>query len=173
VAVLVGVVGLSLVRSARSSGEPQLSGALKAVLEQQGCTVDSRSDAGQKHVPAATYSVDPPAGGDHDPKPAPAGFYDQTNVPADGHLVHSMEHGFVVVWYRPIGLDDDRLDELRGLADRHRWVLVAPRLTLTTPYAATAWHRRLLCPDGTDVVGGPIATFVTQFRDKGPEKGFV
>lgn len=36
--------------------------------------------------------------------------------------------------------------------------------------AATAWHRRLLCPDGTD---GPIGTFVSAFRDQGPEKGFV
>lgn len=173
VAVLVGVVGLSLVRSARSSGEPPLSAALRASLEQQGCTVDTLSDKGQKHVPAATYSVDPPAGGDHDSKPSPAGFYDIGNVPADGHLVHSLEHGFVIVWYRPMGLADGRLNELRGLADRHRWVLVAPRLTMTTPFAATAWHRRLLCPDGTDLVGGPIGTFVTGFRDQGPEKGFV
>jgi uncharacterized protein DUF3105 len=171
-AVLAGLVGFNLVRASRSSDTPELSGALRASLEQQGCTVDSRSDNGQKHVPAATYSVDPPAGGDHDPVPSPAGFYDMTNVPADRHLVHSMEHGFVIVWYRPMALAPGRLDELRGLADRHRWVLVAPRLTMTTSLAATAWHRRLLCPDGTDL-GGPIRTFITEFRDKGPEKGFV
>jgi hypothetical protein len=172
VAVLVGVLGLSLVRSARSSGEAPLSGALRASLEQQDCTVDSRRDEGQKHVPAATYSVDPPAGGDHDPVPSPAGFYDEGNVPSDGHLVHSLEHGFVIVWYRPTALRDDLLRELRGLADRHRWVLVAPRITLPRGFAATAWHRRLLCPDGADL-RGPISTFVTEFRDKGPEKGFV
>ena len=172
VAVLVGVVGLSLIRSARSSGEPLLSDALKASLEQQGCTLDSRTDKGQKHVPAATYSVDPPAGGDHDPRPSPSGFYDDGNVPADGHLVHSLEHGFVVVWYRPMGLQDDRLRELRALADRRRWVLVAPRVTLPTGVAATAWHRRLLCPDGSDL-RGPITAFIKGFRDKGPEKGFV
>ncbi|MGH9009047.1 MAG: DUF3105 domain-containing protein [Acidimicrobiia bacterium] len=62
------------------------------------------------------------------------------------------------------------MDGLRDLARRHRWVLVVPRPSLPTALAATAWHRRLLCPDGAD---GPIGTFVTAFRNQGPEKGFV
>ncbi len=118
---LVGVVGLNMVRGSRSGGEaPKLSEALRASLEQGGCTVDSRADNGQAHVTAPTYSVNPPAGGDHLSGPAPAGFYEMANVPADGRLVHSLEHGCV--------------------------------------------------PDGA---GGPIGTFVTAFRDQGPEKGFV
>ena len=59
---------------------------------------------------------------------------------------------------------------LRDLAGRYRWVLVAPRPSMPTALAATAWHRRLLCPDGAQ---GPIGTFVTAFRNQGPEKGFV
>jgi len=170
--LLVGFVGLSLVRSSRSGGDPapKLTGRLRSSLEQDGCTVDSRSDGGQRHVPAATYSVDPPAGGDHDPVPAPAGFYDTTTVPTDGHLVHSLEHGFVVVWYRPAAVAPATLDGLRDLARRARWVLVAPRPSMPTPLAATAWHRRLLCPDGAS---SPIDTFATAFRNQGPEKGFV
>jgi hypothetical protein len=171
-AVLAGVVGLTLVRSARSEigSSPKLSSALQGSLEQNGCTVDGRFDSGQRHVPAATYSVDPPAGGDHDPVPAPAGFYDGATVPTDGHLVHSLEHGFVVVWYRPEAVARATLDGLRDLARAHKWVLVASRPSMSTPLAATAWHRRLLCPDGAT---GPIGTFVTAFRDQGPEKGFV
>jgi len=118
----------------------------------------------------ATYTIDPPAGGDHDPMPAPAGFYDTTDVPTDGHLVHSLEHGFVVIWYRPGSVSSSTVDGLRDLARRHRWVLVAPRPSLPTALAATAWHRRLLCPDGAS---GPIGNFVTAFRNQGPEKGFV
>jgi uncharacterized protein DUF3105 len=168
---LVSVVGLNLVRGSGSSGEdPKLSGALRASLEQGGCTVDSRADKGQAHVAAATYSVNPPAGGDHDSVPSPAGFYDMANVPADGHLVHSLEHGFVVIWYRPNGVAPATVDGLRELAGRHRWVLVVPRPSLPTALAATAWHRRLLCPDGAD---GPIGNFVAAFRNQGPEKGFV
>ena len=166
---LLGVVGISLVRH-RSSSSPPLSGSLRAALEQAGCTVDSRSDPGRTHGPLATYAVDPPAGGDHDPVPAPAGFYDSGDVPTDGHLVHSLEHGFVIVWYRPGAVGAATLDGLRDLAGRHRWVLVAPRPSLPTPLAVTAWHRRLLCPDGAT---GPIGDFVTDFRNQGPEKGFV
>jgi hypothetical protein len=168
---LVGVVGISMMRGRGSSSEaPRLSAALRASLEQNGCTVDSRADKGQAHVPAATYSVNPPSGGDHDSVPSPAGFYDLANVPADGHLVHSLEHGFVVVWYQPEGVTPATLDGLRELARRHRWALVAPRPSLPTALAATAWHRRLLCPDGAH---GPIGNFVTAFRNQGPEKGFV
>jgi hypothetical protein len=170
--VLLSVVGFNLVRGSgpSSDGAPKLSGELQASLEQGGCTVDSQTDKGQAHVKAPTYSVNPPAGGDHDSVPSPAGFYDLGNVPADGHLVHSLEHGFVVVWYRPEGVRQASLDGLRDLAARHRWVLIVPRPSLPTPLAGTAWHRRLLCPDGAT---GPIGNFVTAFRDQGPEKGFV
>ena len=172
VAGLLGLTGIRLLGH-RSNAAPALSGTLLASLRRDGCTVDASSDPGRTHVPAATYRIDPPAGGDHDPVPAPAGFYDATDVPADGHLVHSLEHGFVIVWYRPEPAPSTTLDGLRDLARRDRWVLVAPRPSMPTPLAATAWHRRLLCPESAAGPGGPIATFVDSFRDKGPEKGFV
>ena len=169
--VLVGFVGFNLVRNARSNGEPPaLPAELRASLEQGGCTVDSRYDKGQKHVDSVAYSVNPPAGGDHASAASRAGFYDMANAPADVNLVHSLEHGFVVIWYRPDGVEAATVDRLRELARLHKWVLVVPRPSLPTAVAATAWHRRLLCPETAD---GPIATFVTAFRDQGPEKGFV
>jgi hypothetical protein len=67
------------------------------------------------------------------------------------------------------------VDRLRDLAGSHRWVIVVPRLPLPTALAATAWHRRLLCPDSADPLraDGPLASFVSAFRNAGPEKGFV
>ena len=174
--LLLGAVGLSLARGSGSGDDaPQLSGPLRESLEQGGCTVDSRADNGQDHVTSATYSVNPPAGGDHLSAPAPAGFYDMANLPADGNLVHSLEHGFVVVWYRPDGVSAATVDGLRELARSRRWVLVVPRPSLPTALAATVWHRRLLCPDGGDPLrrDGPLGNFVTAFRNQGPEKGFV
>ena len=168
---LLGIVGVSLLAGRRGSGgERPVSGALRTSLERDGCTLDTRSDPGRAHVPQATYHLDPPAGGDHDPVPSPAGFYDTTDVPTDGHLVHSLEHGFVIVWYQPAATSAATLDGLRDLARRHRWVLVAPRPSMPTALAATAWHRRLLCPGDTT---GPIGNFVTAFRNQGPEKGFA
>ncbi|HKY77066.1 MAG TPA: DUF3105 domain-containing protein [Acidimicrobiia bacterium] len=174
--VLLGAVGLSLARGSGSGDDaPQLSGPLRESLEQNGCTVDSRADKGQKHVTSASYSVNPPAGGDHLAAATPAGFYNLANVPADGNLVHSLEHGFVVVWYRPDGVSGATVDGLRELARSRKWVLVVPRPTLPTALAVTAWRRRLLCPDAADALraDGPIGNFVTAFRNQGPEKGFV
>jgi hypothetical protein len=169
---LVIVIGLNLARGSGSKGDgtPKLPEALRASLEQDGCKVDDKADQGQRHVSSVTYSVNPPAGGDHDPIPAPAAFYDLANAPGDGHLVHSLEHGFVIVWYRPDGVAPATVEGLRDLASRHRWVLAVPRPSLPTALAATAWHRRLLCPEGAT---GPIGNFVTAFRNQGPEKGFV
>ncbi|HET9772254.1 MAG TPA: hypothetical protein VFS16_15275, partial [Acidimicrobiia bacterium] len=75
-AVFLVVVGISLLRGSPSDAPPNLSRALRASLEQDGCTVDSRSDPGRAHTPAASYAVNPPAGGDHDAVPSKPGFYD-------------------------------------------------------------------------------------------------
>ena len=168
--VLVGFVGLSLVRGPLEAAPAADRSA--AVRPGAGRLHGGRAapiPAGPTSPPPPTRSTRP-AGGDHDPVPSPAGFYDPADVPTDGHLVHSLEHGFVVVWYRPEAVAPATVDGLRDLARRHRWVLVAPRPSMPTALAATAWHRRLLCPDGA---AGPIGNFVTAFRNHGPEKGFV
>jgi Protein of unknown function (DUF3105) len=46
-------------------------------------------------------------------------------------------------------------------------VLVVPRASMPTPVAATAWHRRLLCPAFEQ---SAFDLFVRTYRDKGPEK---
>jgi hypothetical protein len=180
VAGLLGALGIRLLGGApgaRSAEPPALTVALRTSLEQDGCRADDLADPGRAHIPAASYAVDPPAGGDHDPLPASAGFYGATDVPADGHLVHALEHGFVIVWFRPAATPPATLDGLHDLARRDRWVLVAPRPSMAAALAATSWHRRLLCPDGAVAMAagaeGPIESFAGAFRDQGPEKGFV
>ncbi len=43
------------------------------------------------------YSSNPPAGGKHFPIWAKPGVYDR--FVSDGYFIHSMEHGYVIVWY--------------------------------------------------------------------------
>jgi hypothetical protein len=87
-------------------------------------------------------------------------------MPADGNLVHSLEHGFVVLWHRP-DLADAQLDQLLDVAQAYeRDVLVVPRASLATPVAATAWHKRLQCPSTEPDV---LQRFVAEFRNVGPE----
>jgi len=166
VAVLA-LLAITIVNSRRSNdrvvSDVEASGA---------CKYDSRNDrdggAGQNHVNGdITYDVDPPAGGDHNPSPSPAGIFTMANTPPDANIVHSLEHGYVTLWHRP-DLDSAGLDQLRELARRYdRDVLLAPRASLPVPVAATAWHRRLLC-ERPDVAS--LERFVTAYRNKGPEK---
>lgn len=145
------------------------------ILTANGCTFDTRHDgtASQQsdHIGNPTYAVDPPAGGAHTPSAASPGFYRAGQpVPRDGQLVHATEHGFVVLWYRSdLGAADAAAVE--ALSDRFgRELIIAPRPSLDGPVAVTAWHRRLLCPV---VDSAAIAHFTTEFRDQGPEKGYL
>ena len=143
-------------------------------LESGGCEVDSKADAdagsvqSRNHVPAPTYKVNPPAGGNHLAQAAGPGVYTLANAPPEGQIVHSMEHGYVVLWHAP-DLPADRVEELRTLANKHdRDVLMVPRAGMPVPVAATAWHRRLLCGGPPDMVA--LEKFIVDFRNKGPEK---
>lgn len=145
--------------------------ALRARLTAGSCTFDTRSDptdrGTQSHVASPTYEVDPPAGGNHMPAAAAPAVYGAESVPPDGRLVHALEHGDVVLWYRP-GLDQEALDALTAVAERYtNDVLVVPRRSLEQTVAATAWGKRLLCGE---LEPGRIAEFVRAYRDKGPEQ---
>ncbi|HEX2698897.1 MAG TPA: DUF3105 domain-containing protein [Acidimicrobiales bacterium] len=136
------------------------------------CTYDTKADktssTGQKHVPPASYEVDPPAGGNHTPEAAVSGDYSGgDDVPTDFRIVHALEHGYVTVWYRP-DLGEQELAAVRKPFDRYPDdVLVVPRASLGGKVAATAWGRRLLC---TDVEPAQLTEFVRLYRNKGPEK---
>jgi hypothetical protein len=140
-------------------------------LEAGECRFDRESDEdagqGRNHVTGSVdYRTDPPAGGNHSATAASPNVYSNP-VPPDEQLVHAMEHGDIVLWHRP-DAGPDLLDELRSLADRYEGdVLVVPRASMPTPVAATAWHRRLLCPTFERAA---LDLFVSSFRDKGPEK---
>ncbi|HEX2273045.1 MAG TPA: DUF3105 domain-containing protein [Acidimicrobiales bacterium] len=165
VLLVVGVV-VAVVVSNRTANEATISR-----LEAGSCEFDRRSDRdsgpGRNHVPNPTYSVNPPAGGDHDPQAASAGNFTAESTPTDGQIVHAMEHGYVVLWYKP-DVPADAQTRLRDLFAKHsRDVLLVPRASLPTPVAATAWERRLLCGDA-DIAA--LDLFITSFRNQGPEK---
>ena len=49
--------------------------------------------------PLSTYPSTPPASGPHNPSPLDAGVYSQ--APDVYRVIHSMEHGAVIIWYAP------------------------------------------------------------------------
>jgi hypothetical protein len=74
-----------------------------------------------------------------------------------------MEHGYVVVWFKP-GL----ADEVRPVREAFpRDVLLVERAQMDSRVAATAWGHRLLC-DGVNL--DALKQFASDFRNQGPEK---
>ncbi len=170
-AIALGVVAVVVVTVMVSgANDKKAADKLETQLTAGDCKLDSQHDGGRDHVASPTFSVDPPAGGDHLAQAAAAGAYDSGPVPADGNLVHALEHGFIVLWYKP-GISADDLDGLLTIADEHSdATLVVPRPSLDVPIAATAWHKRLLCPS---FERDTLVEFVEGYRDQGPEKGFM
>jgi hypothetical protein len=72
-----------------------------------GCdpVVEDAATGNQDHVPdgtKVTYAQTPPDSGSHYANPAPftKHFYAEADRPAVETLVHNLEHGYTVVWYR-------------------------------------------------------------------------
>jgi len=134
--------------------------------------IETFPDEGNTHVPVGTpidYQTDPPTSGNHYPDPQPGGYY--TAPVASGFLVHSMEHGGVIIYYDASRLTADNLLALQALAAQHpgtfSQVVVVPRTDPTYAIILTAWtHRlRLEAYDQARIEG-----FMTLFLGNGPEK---
>lgn len=124
------------------------------------------AEMGRNHVPVGTvvtYNSNPPTSGPHYAEWTRAGIYDQ--APDDRNLVHSLEHGYVIIFYH----DKTLKDRLAKLAqDLRVWkLIVIPRDNLDAPLALTAWTRILKLQS---VDEAKIRDFVNTFRDAGPEK---
>lgn len=100
---------------------------------------------GHTHIPEGsptpTYNSNPPTSGPHYAGLARPGSYDYA-LP-DPLLVHNMEDGYVILWYR-MGDDEHnqaRIRELEAASQGYRRVVIVPRENLDTEYALTAWTR--------------------------------
>jgi hypothetical protein len=171
VVALVAFVILPSASRAQTRAAGPSTVRLEAAAAAAGGTLDNRFDPGVYHEASPLYEVDPPAGGNHASRPAAPGDYPLASAPTDGAVVHSLEHGYVAVWYRP-DLDPDDLAALRDvLATYPRDVLLIARPSLATgptPVAATAWHHRLLLPSPPDAKA--VLEFVRTYRNQGPER---
>ena len=130
-------------------------------------------DEGSEHVAPGepiTYTNYPPTSGKHYPGTAELGFsYKEI---AEGYLVHSMEHGVIVLYYRP-DLPESVKESLRKLftqlpldKDGLIKLIVTPYPKLKTPMALAAWTR-LLPLSKFDFL--QIWTFYHAWVSKGPE----
>ena len=109
------------------------------------------------------YASATPTSGTHAPNAPRCGVI-TGGLPLE-FAVHALEHGVVVVWYRP-DLEDDVLPDLTSIMqewDSH--VIVAPNPRISEPLIATAWNRLMRF----NAVGPDVAEFIDVYRRRGPE----
>ena len=142
---------------------------LEEAADAAGCEVEQNESEGNEHVDGpVSYRTNPPSSGNHFVVPADDGAY--TSAPPTEHLVHSLEHGRILIQYRP-DVPDDVKGDFKALFDEDPYhVLLAPNET-DMPYevAATTWTRTLGCPEMNDEVFDAVRAFRDEYRDKGPE----
>jgi Protein of unknown function (DUF3105) len=142
-----------------------LDGAVKAA----GCTLQSKKIEGRDHVlTKVNYKTAPPTSGPHNPVPAHDGAY--LKSPGNEHLVHALEHGRVIYWFKPTTPVAIRGD-LKALYDEDKPLVVLTPDTAPFPYqvAATAWGKLLGCPKYNTKVPDAFRAFRDAYRLKGPE----
>jgi hypothetical protein len=128
---------------------------------------------GNTHVPPGTvinYRDHPPASGNHYGNPAPPGVYPEGLPP--GNWVHSLEHGYIVLAYRPPTNPEmlKQFDEMMRDFPKSKYgfakMVVIPYPDMAHPYAALAWTYRLWL-DQFD--RQKILDFYRAHVDRGPE----
>ena len=115
-----------------------------------------------------TYSTSPPSGGTHYPSPLPKGVYGplSTNPKENPNLyeaVHSLEHGYVDIWYGN-GLSTDQVNSLKSFADQDKVLVISyPNLPAGKSVAMTTWGRLQSC-DKVDT--DEIQAYIDQYKLK-------
>lgn len=131
------------------------------------------ADEGRQHVPVGAsieWRARPPASGTHYPSLVPTGVYAQGVAP--GYWVHNLEHGYVVLAYRPPAAPE-RIDEFEAMVrdfprSKYRMVklVVVPYGEMPHPFAVLAWDWRLWMGE---LDRQKVLEFYRAHVDRGPE----
>lgn len=150
------------------------------------------ADLGREHVPVGTevqYNSNPPTSGKHYADWIRAGVYESPKD--DKNLVHSLEHGYVVMHYKcsfKAQMSNVKSEEASGSSilefseecktrkeqlvkiyekKGKRKLIVVSRANLDTNFAISAW---IYLDKFNDFDGSRIEKFIDAHRDNGPER---
>jgi hypothetical protein len=145
-----------------------------ALAAQAGCgDVESFGTQARDHIEGQvlTYDTNPPIGGPHQASALPAQVYeepfsrDPTQQPNLYQAVHSLEHGYVIVWHQGLTEDEQRTLEVEFRTERKTIVVPWPELEDDhegVRMALTAWRFKQLCEDPDPEV---VASFIDLYRE--------
>jgi hypothetical protein len=171
--VVVIVVVVALAGGGSGGGDPK---ALAADASAAGCTLRTFPSEGRTHTTGkVTYKTNPPTSGNHNPTPAPDGIYAPGNEPAKENWVHTLEHGRILLQYRP-GASAADVQKLRNLAAEklhgtvgYHVLVFRNNTNMPAHFAAVAWTHSLTCPALTPKALDAMRQFRATYTDKAPE----
>jgi hypothetical protein len=165
-----------------SAPAPKTGMSLAAAAKGAGCELGSYKATGRAPHSAdldekIEWPTKPPAGGRHFQEWADDEAYEE--APHINMLVHTLEHGRIIVWFKK-SLPAKERANLKALYDEDTYQMVLTPDETGSPYqvAATAWNgepqpngtgRLLGCPKYNDAVFDAIRTFKDEHRGNGPE----
>ena len=133
---------------------------------------DELTAAGQEHLPPGepiSYRASPPYGGSHWEIPTRCGVYAEQQ--AFEGLVHTMEHGAVIIYYQPDLATVDEVERLGAVAsdllEQGRRIILTPHQGISSPLALAAWGAILELDRLEDET---ISGFANAFENRGPER---
>jgi Protein of unknown function (DUF3105) len=161
--VVLGIAAVVLFFVFRAGQRTRLVDRAREIAEATNCTQPvQEADQGNAHENVGTpieYSPEPPSSGTHWPVTLASEFGDQhifEQAPDIPIAVHSLEHGWVIIWYRAEGdraLPDDIVNALEGVADQSEVALIPyPEPPDDMDLAFTSWRMRQTCR--VDPAGG-------------------
>lgn len=130
---------------------------------------EKMADEGAEHVsrnePHPAYKSNPPTSGWHWEGVAGPGV--KNEIVPDELVLHSMEHGAAVVWYKE-GLEQSEVEKIKiAFNNSSGKKIMLARKDLDVPVALTSWNY-LLKLDTID--GEKIKEFIETNNDRAPEK---
>jgi hypothetical protein len=171
IGVLVALLVVVLVirdRQQETEATEELTGIS---AEEAGCgDVEEPDTEGRTHVPEGTdveYATTPPTSGDHYATPANTGFY-PAPLPEE-QLVHNLEHGQIVIWYRT-DAPSEVIDALEAVFEQERVATIATqydRVPAGFNFVMTAWGASQACELVSQEV---VNDFRREYQGQGPEK---
>ena len=155
----------------------QREAGLQPAARAAGCELESVTAEGAgEHTgdpeEVIEYETEPPALGAHYQEWPEDDIYEE--APPLSHVVHTLEHGRILVWLNP-ELPEDDLAQFKALYDEDPYhVIMLPRAELEEPFAVSAWVGQdgghiLRCDEVNDRSWDAIRAFKEQYRDKAPE----
>ena len=155
----------------------QQASDIKAAAKAAGCTLNNPAYEGatheQKDFKPSDYKSNPPTSGNHAPDWYEDGIYAPGDVPELGKLVHPLEHGRILLQYKP-GTPKATVDQLEALLaeeeDGYHMLLFENTTGMKAAVAASAWTHSVTCPEMNDKVFDAFRTFRDRYIDKGPER---